>query len=307
MLLLYMNIGLIFSGQGAQKVGMGKSLLQNAEIAQKRYQQAEEMLGFDFQRICFEGPETDLTPTAVCQPALYVQGYIIFELLSDMGKIETVTNSFGLSLGELTSLATAGVVDFTTGLQLVAERGRLMQQACQQTKGAMASLIGGDRESAKKLAQDFDIDISNYNCPGQIVLSGSQEPVRQATAVAKERGFRMAVPLKVAGAYHSRLMESASDAFATVLKTIPFHPPRWSVYSNVSGKSIQEPEKIKTALVDQIVSPVQFEDCLRQAYLESNPTFYECGSGNILAGLAQRTDKNIKVITLNEFSDLQAL
>jgi [acyl-carrier-protein] S-malonyltransferase len=298
-----MATGLLFSGQGAQRVGMGRSLYDNSASARALYDEANAVLGYDFKKICFEGPEDDLTQTRVCQPALYVVGLAAAKILEERGKLADCQAALGLSLGELTALAAAEVFDFATGLRLVAARGELMQKACEATQGGMAALIGGDRALAEALAKECDIDLANLNCPGQIVVSGEADKVTKAIGLAKERGFKMAVPLKVAGAYHSRLMASASAAYAGVLKDAVFKEPRFTVYTNVTGAAVRAPDDIKAALVRQIVSPVLWEDCQRAAQGQGITEFYECGPGAVLAGFAKRIDKALVIKQASEWAD----
>jgi len=170
-----MSTALLFSGQGAQVVGMGKSLYEGSPVAKDLYDRAARILPFDLREVCFNGPAETLTETRVCQPALYVQGYAIAEILRERGKLSDLKACLGLSLGELTAYAFAGVWDFETGLRIVAERGRLMQQACEATKGGMAAVIGGSREDIAKLCAAFDIQAANFNCPGQVVISGDAD------------------------------------------------------------------------------------------------------------------------------------
>jgi [acyl-carrier-protein] S-malonyltransferase len=300
-----MAIGLLFSGQGAQQVGMGRSLYENSKIAKALYGEANEILGWDLKTICFEGPDEALTETKVCQPALYVHGYVLFSLLKAAGKLDHLKTVCGLSLGELTALAAAGVYDFATGLKLVAERGRLMQVACDATKGGMASVIGGTPEDVAKLCEEFDIEIANLNCPGQIVISGELDKVLKAVENSGGRGFKLVKPLNVAGAYHSRLMISARDAFAEFIKDFDFKAPEVAVYTNTTGHEVCEPDAIKAALVKQIVSAVRFEECLRNSSIEKAVSnFYECGTGKVLSGLARRTNRELNVMSVSEFSDL---
>lgn len=299
-----MSTGLIFAGQGAQVVGMGKSLYENSQAAQRCYDEANEVLGFDLKKICFSGPEDALTETKVCQPALYVHGIAVVEALKEMGKLPAIKAACGLSLGELTALAVAGVYDFATGLEIVAERGRLMQAACDATHGGMASLIGGSVALAQELSAECDVDIGNLNCPGQTVLSGEQDKIDVAVSNAKAKGFKMAIPLKVAGAYHSRLMQSASDAFANYIEDILFEPPQLAVFTNTSGQAIENPAAIKQALVQQIVSTVRWDDCMQRCIELGISHFYECGPGNVLAGLAKRIDRNVVVRSLAAYEDL---
>lgn len=297
--------GLLFSGQGAQRVGMGRSLYDNAASARALYDEANAVLGYDFKKLCFEGPEEDLTQTRVCQPALYVFGFAAAKILAEQQKLDNCKCALGLSLGELTALAAAGVFDFATGLRLVAARAELMQKACEATKGGMAALIGGDRAAAEALAKECDIDLANLNCPGQIVVSGEADKVLKAAGLAKERGFKMSVPLKVAGAYHSRLMASASAAYANVLKDAEFKEPRFPVFTNVTGQEVRAPADIKDALVKQIVSPVLWEDCQRSSLALGITEYFECGPGAVLAGFAKRIDKTIVIKPACEWPDFQ--
>ena len=299
-----MATGLLFSGQGAQSVGMGRSLYENSAIAKALYDEANEILGWDLKTLCFEGPAEALTETKVCQPALYVQGFALFSILKAAGKLDDVTAACGLSLGELTALAAAGVYDFATGLKLVAERGRLMQVACDATKGGMAAVIGGTSEEVQTFCDEFDIEIANLNCPGQIVISGDNSKVLEAVAASKGR-FKLCKPLNVAGAYHSRLMVSARDTFAEFIQDFDFKTPEIAVYTNVTGGRVTEPQDIKDALVSQVVSSVRFEDCLRNMATENNLSdFYECGPGKVLAGFGKRIDKTLNITPVSEFSDL---
>ncbi|MFU8847999.1 MAG: ACP S-malonyltransferase [Opitutales bacterium] len=299
-----MGLGLLFSGQGAQHIGMGRSLCENSKTADALYDQANAVLGWDLKRICFEGPDAALTETKVCQPALYVQGYALYAMLKEAGKLGELQAACGLSLGELTALAAAGVYDFATGLKLVAERGRLMQLACDATKGTMAAVIGGTPDEVQAFCEEFDIEIANLNCPGQIVVSGENDKVLQAVAASKGR-FKLCKQLNVAGAYHSRLMESARDAFADFIENFEFQAPEIAVYTNVTGGRVTDPSDIKDCLVKQVVSTVRFEDCLRNMAAENGLIdFYECGPGKVLAGFAKRIDKELKVAQMCEFEEV---
>ena len=296
--------GILFSGQGAQTVGMGRSLYENSKTARAFYEEANEVLGWDLKSICFDGPDETLTETKVCQPALYVQGYALFSILKERGKLNELKAACGLSLGELTALAAAGVYDFATGLRLVAERGRLMQLACDATKGGMAAVIGGTPEEVQTFCDEFDIEIANLNCPGQIVISGDNTKVIEAVDAAKGR-FKLCKPLNVAGAYHSCLMNSARDAFAEFIKDFDFKAPEIVCYTNVTGGQISDPEAIKEALVSQIVSSVRFEDNLRNMAADNGINeFYECGPGKVLAGFAKRIDRSLVVTPMSEFEEV---
>lgn len=302
------DVGLLFSGQGAQVVGMGKSLVEVSGIARELYAEADAVLGWSLSEVSFEGPEEALTETRVCQPALFVHGYAVFRILSEAGALGTVRAAAGLSLGELTALTAAGVFDFATGLRLVAERGRLMQEACDRTEGGMASFIGGTTEAVEAICEEFGIEIANLNCPGQIVVSGERDKVLAAAAVGRERGFKLAKALNVAGAYHSGLMESARMAFREVLVGARPAEPRFAVYANVTGERIDDIGAVTDRLERQVVGTVRFEACLRKMAADFGLSdFVECGPGKVIGGLAKRTDKSWTVRSVAEAADLETL
>jgi [acyl-carrier-protein] S-malonyltransferase len=301
-----MALALLFAGQGAQKVGMGRTLGESSPAARALYDQASVVLGWDLAKVSFEGPEAELTQTRVCQPALFVHGLALVAALREKGLLPGIDLALGLSLGEVTAYAAAGVFDFSTGLRIVAERGRLMQQACEQSAGGMAAVIGESREAVGALCSDFGIEAANFNAPGQIIISGEQTHVAAAVAAAKGRGMKKVIPLNVAGAYHSRLMEPARSAFEAFLGEIPFAAPRLRVFTNTTGREISDPDEIRRALVRQIVSPVLWEDCMRSAGAAGAGEFWELGPGAVLAGLARRTEKAWKVRSFSEYADLAA-
>ncbi|WP_414664996.1 ACP S-malonyltransferase [Horticoccus sp. 23ND18S-11] len=303
-----MALALLFAGQGAQKVGMGRSLCEGSAAARALYDEANAVLGWDLKKLSFEGPEADLTQTKSCQPALFVHGLALLAALREAGKPGAGEPAYalGLSLGEVTAYCAAGVFDFATGLRIVAERGRLMQQACEQTTGGMAAIIGEDRAKVQELCRDFDIEAANFNAPGQIIVSGEKSKVAAAVAAAKDRGIKKVMPLNVAGAYHSRLMEPARAAFAAFLEGVTFSAPRFTVFTNTTGQAVHEPAAIKAALVKQVVSSVLWEDCMRAASAAGANEFWELGPGGVLSGLARRTEKSWNVKSFSELADLTA-
>ena len=299
-----MSLALIFAGQGAQKVGMGKSLHAGSAAARALYDVADRTLGWSLSKVSFEGPEVELTQTKVCQPALFVHGLALVAAMKEQGKLSEVKYALGLSLGEVTALTVAGVFDFSTGLKVVAERGRLMQAACEQSVGGMAAIIGEERGRVQEICREFDIEAANFNAPGQIIVSGEKAKVDAMVNAAKERGLKRVMPLNVAGAYHSRLMEPARAAFERFLQDVPFQRPAFTVFTNTTGQAISEPADIRSALVRQVVSSVLWEDCMRSAVAAGATEFWECGPGGVLAGLARRTEKSWSVKSFSEYADL---
>jgi [acyl-carrier-protein] S-malonyltransferase len=287
---------------------MGASLGENSAAARALYEEANQLLGWDLRSLSFSGPETELTQTKVCQPALFVHGLATLAALRELGKLPAgePAMALGLSLGELTACCAAGVFDFATGLRIVAERGRLMQEACEKTSGSMAAVIGEERGRVAELCREFDVEAANFNAPGQIIISGEKSRIAAAVAGAKDRGMKKVMPLNVAGAYHSRLMEPARAAFAAFLEPIAFAAPRFTIFTNTTGAAIADPIAIKAALVSQVVSSVRWEDCMRAAASAGATEFWELGPGGVLAGLARRTDKAWAVRSFAEFPDVSA-
>ena len=285
---------------------MGKSLYEGSPAARALYDQADSVLGWGLTKLSFEGPETELTQTKVCQPALFVHGLAVVAALREAGKLPEVKFAMGLSLGEVTALTAAGVFDFATGLKVVAERGRLMQQACEKSVGGMAAIIGEERAKVAELCAEFGIEAANFNAPGQIIVSGEKAKVDALVAAAKDKGLKRVMALNVAGAYHSRLMEPARAAFTTYLAGVTFNRPRFTVFSNTTGQTVSEPAQIREALVKQVVSSVLWEDCMRACAAAGATEFWECGPGGVLAGLARRTEKAWVVKSFAEYADTTA-
>jgi len=303
-----MSVGLLFSGQGAQSVGMGRSLYEASAAARKVYDEADEALGWSIKELSFNGPADKLTETKACQPALFVQGMAIVAALEEAGRLPNISAALGLSLGELTALTYAGAFSLADGLRTVAERGRLMQIACETTDGTMVSLIGGTLENAREICGQFNVDVANLNCPGQIVVSGDRNRCLALAESAKASGiYKMVVPLKVAGAYHSRLMESAGVAFTQYLSTVKINAPRIPVFSNVTGRQVKTPDEIRKNLSMQVTHAVMWEDDVRMAISLGATNFIECGPGKVLAGMVKRIDKAIAVASVSEWAELEAL
>jgi [acyl-carrier-protein] S-malonyltransferase len=294
---------LIFPGQGAQYVGMGVSLYENNDVAKGMFLVAERILGIAFTRTCFEGPEEILTQTSVCQPALFVHSCAAVSMLRRLSPSTQHDFAFGLSLGELIALWTAGVFDFEDGLRVVYERGRLMQKACEEVEGAMLCLIGGTGDDVATVCDASNVEISNINCPDQVIISGEKYDIHAAKEIAEKMSFKRVLQLNVAGAYHSRFMESAATGFEKFLNNMEFQNPTIHVITNVTGEVVNSPEEIKKTLVKQIVSPVLFEKCCRKAIEMGVTRFFECGPGRTLSGMLKKISKDVTTKNFDKMSD----
>jgi len=294
------EIALLFAGQGAQVVGMGRDLAEQFPAAANLFRRADEILGRKLSEIACNGPIEELTKTSNCQPALYVHGLACLAALREAAGEFPIEGAAGLSLGEITAHAAAGTFDFATGLKLVQRRGELMDEACAATYGAMAAMIGADENTVRLLAADEDVDVANINAPGQIVISGELAKVEAAIGVAKEYGIRRATLLNVAGAYHSRLMESAYVKLGEALAEIPMQTPRFAVISNVTGEEVTTPDEIRRTLQDQVTATVRWLDCMERVLERGCELFIELGSAGVLAGLLKRTRKDVDVVSASD-------
>jgi len=301
------KIALLFAGQGAQTVGMGKDLAAEFSVARGLFEQADRTLGFFLSKLAFEGPAEELTRTSVCQPALYVHGLACLAVLREKAPAFQFHAAAGLSLGEFTAHAAAGTFDFETGLRLVAKRSQAMQRACEETEGGMAAVIGGEENRIRELAAAADVDVANLNSPGQIVLSGEASKISLAVSLAKEYGARKAVELQVAGAFHSRLMESAYQSLKAAMEETPIAEPSVPVVCNVDAQTVRDPESIRRTLADQVTGSVRWTESIE--YLLDHvgcTSFIELGPGGVLAGLVGRIRKGTPVISISNVASLDA-
>jgi len=300
------NIVLLFSGQGAQKVGMGKDLVENSATARKLALQADQALGFSISDIMFDGPDEELTKTSFCQPALYLHGMMTLQMIRERLPNLTPVAAAGLSLGEFTAHAAAGTFSFEDGLRLVARRGAFMEEACLTTEGAMAALIGGDEEQVRALAAATDVDVANLNAPGQIVLSGTTTGIDDAIARAKDFGIRRAIKLNVAGAYHSRLMQTAQDKLAIELAGITMQSPTIPVVCNFGASAVSDPNEIRRMLENQVTGSVRWNESVQKLISMGHRTFLELGPGKVIAGLVGKIDKEVTVHSVEDLPSLEA-
>jgi [acyl-carrier-protein] S-malonyltransferase len=299
------KIALLFAGQGAQTVGMGRDLAEQFPTAANLFQKADDVLERKLSEIAWNGPIEDLTKTSNCQPALFVHGLACLSVLRELAGNFPIGGAAGLSLGEMTAHAAAGTFDFANGLQLVQRRGELMDEACEKTSGGMAALIGAEENIVRQLAADEEVDVANINAPGQIVISGELAKVQAAVGVAKEYGIRRATMLNVAGAYHSRLMESAYEKLGAVLQHVPMQPPSFPVISNVTGDEVRTPVEIRRTLQDQVTGTVRWLDCMERLAALGCDFFVELGPGGVLAGLLRRTLNGVDVMSVADVESVR--
>jgi [acyl-carrier-protein] S-malonyltransferase len=297
---------LLFAGQGAQVVGMGRDLADSFPTARACFDRSRSVLGGDLPSICFHGPEQELTRTENAQPAIFLTSWAALLLLKENLPEFSFQATAGLSLGELTALAAAGVFSFDDGLKLARQRGRFMQEACELTRGAMAAVLGLDAPTLGALCAEADVEIANLNCPGQIVISGETEKIEKACELAKAKGARRAVRLPVAGAYHSRLMAGAQPKVRALLEAAPLQPPSCPVISNVTARPHGGPEEIRRRLAEQVVSPVRWEDSMRYLLGEGFTRFIELGPGAVLSGFLKRIHQDAEMLHIADVPSLEA-
>lgn len=294
------KIVLLFPGQGAQTVGMGRQLAETIPAARRLYDQAAEILGYDLAQICFEGPEQVLDSTVISQPALFVTSLAALESLrlESPAIVESCAATAGLSLGEYTAMVFAGVMEFADALQVVQRRGGAMQAAADAVPSGMVSVLGLEPDKVEQLCtaarvEGEILEIANRLCPGNIAISGHASACEKAAEMADSMGAMKAVPLAVAGAFHTELMRSAVDQLADALAEVPMKPPRIPVVSNVDARPHDDPEEIRQLLIQQVVSQVRWEDSMRYLLDQGAQHFYEIGPGRVLRGLLKRINRKV--------------
>ncbi|TYP77690.1 ACP S-malonyltransferase [Paenibacillus methanolicus] len=304
------KIAFVFPGQGAQAVGMGKDAYESIEASRAIIDRADEALGFSLSSIIFEGPEETLKQTANTQPALLTVSVALLEAFKTRG----VEPDFvaGHSLGEYSALVAAGVMSFEDAVRTVRARGEFMEQAVPGGQGAMAAVLGAEREALAALCAQASgeagaVELANVNCPGQIVVSGTAAGVQAVIERGKEAGAKRVIPLEVSGPFHSSLMKPAADRLSGVLSELSLNDAAVPVVANVTAEAVAGKDDIRRLLAEQVYSPVLWEDSVRYLIAQGVDTFYEIGSGTVLAGLIKKIDKSVTVISINSATSIEAV
>ncbi len=304
------KIAFVFPGQGAQKVGMAKDVYDANPAAAQYFDKADEVLGFNISKLAFEGPEDELKQTANTQPALLTASITLLEAL----KAHDIQPDYvaGHSLGEYSALVAAGVLSFEDAVAIVRARGQFMEQAVPAGQGAMAAVLGAERTALSELcaavtADGHAVELANVNCPGQIVISGTREGVEAAGARVKEIGGKRAIPLEVSGPFHSSMMKPAAQLLEERLQGITFEDASVPVVANVTAQAVTSGDEVRKLLVEQVYSPVLWEDSVRYLIEQGVDTFIEIGPGNVLTGLIKKTDKDVRLFNISSLDSLASL
>ena len=293
------KIAFLFPGQGAQTVGMGQRVAESLPAARELYDRAADVLGYDLAKLCFSGPAEQLDSTVISQPALFVTSLVALEALrAESPEVALGCEAAGgLSLGEYTAMVFAGVMDFEDGLKLVQRRGAAMQEAADAVPSGMVSILGLERVEVEALCEkargDDTLEIANLLCPGNIVVSGDNAACERAAELAPSMGAMKAMPLAVAGAFHTQIMKPAEGQLAAALADVPMRKPRIPVVSNVDARPHDDPEDIREILIRQVHSPVRWEDSMHYLLGQGFDRFYEVGPGRVLRGLLRRIDRKL--------------
>ncbi|MCR8630851.1 ACP S-malonyltransferase [Paenibacillus radicis (ex Xue et al. 2023)] len=296
------KVAFVFPGQGAQAVGMGRDIYEADALAKQVFERADEALGYSLSSIIFNGPEAELKITYHTQPALLTTSIAYLELFKAKGLQPDFVA--GHSLGEYSALVAAGVLGFEDAVRTVRARGEFMDQAVPSGLGAMAAVLGAERDALQQLCKEISgavgvVELANLNCPGQIVVSGSKDGVQALVERGKEIGAKRVIPLEVSGPFHSSLMKPASDRLSAVLLDLPMQTAAVPVVANVTARPVLEPHEIRGLLVDQVYSSVLWEDSVAWLIEQGVDTFVEIGSGTVLAGLIKKIDRSVKIYSIN--------
>lgn len=288
----------LFPGQGAQFEGMGKDLYESSEMAKDLFHKANEILGYEITKIMFEGSAEDLKQTKVTQPAIFLHSVISAKLLGDQFQPEMVA---GHSLGEFSALVAANALSFEDGLKLVYQRAMAMQEACELAPSTMAAVLGLDDEVVEEVCESMDgiVVAANYNCPGQLVISGEVDAVNNACEALKEKGARRAMVLPVGGAFHSPLMNPAKEKLAKAIRETNIEKPVCPIYQNAVAKAVTDKEEIKNNLIAQLTAPVKWTQSIQQMIEDDGTEFYEIGPGKVLTGLMRKINRDVQAEKLD--------
>ena len=299
------KIAYIFPGQGAQVVGMGRDFYDAEPVAKDIFNRANDIVGYDLGKLCFEGPEVELNSTTISQPAIFTTSVAILEVLKAKGTIEPANVTAGLSLGEYTALYAAGVFSFEAGLRLVQKRGRAMQAAADAaSEGSMVSIIGLERDKVEQLCKEAAegqlLSCANFNCPGQIVITGDADACKRSLSLAEKYGAAKAIELKVAGAFHSRLMAPAAEELKKAIGFCEIKPPAdIAVIANVDAEYYKTKEQIADGLIKQLTGAVLWQNCMERLLADGVTKFYEIGPNRVLTGLMKRINRKVDVVNIS--------
>jgi [acyl-carrier-protein] S-malonyltransferase len=298
------NIAFIFPGQGSQAIGMGKNLYDQHEVARKLFDDADKILNFPLSKLCFEGPEEELTQTINVQPAIFVTSLACFAVTRSLLKEKYSAPALvaGHSLGEYTALVVAGVMDFKDALLLLRERGRLMNEAGERNPGGMLALIGASEEKTEVICQKSGTEISNINSPGQIIISGNNESLQKARKICEEEGIRRIIPLKVSGAFHSKWLRPASNGLNAIINNYTFNNASIPVVSNITAAMLDDVAEIKGELVNQIIKCVQWQKSVENMINAGTNNFVEFGHGQVLTNLIKRINQDVILYNVTDDS-----
>jgi len=303
-------LAFLFPGQGSQAIGMGRDLYDTYPEARALYDEADAILGFPLSQLCFTGPKDALDDTINTQPALLTTSIAALRALEQNAKQErTIAPAFvaGHSLGEYSALVAAGALEFAEGVRLVRERGRLMKEAGEKQPGMMAAVIGLDDAVVQDMCREHGVQVANYNCPGQVVISGTKEGIEAVSRLAKERGAKMVTPLAVSIASHSALMASATQRFGRAVAATRFSPARVPVIANITARPISEVAEIQRELTEQLTASVQWARSIQYMLQQGVTTFVEIGPGKVLTGLVKRIDKDARLVNVGDVASVEAL